>query len=86
MQPYQFQVCQPPYGLREHVPPHVWNIVDAGKSTATQDDGVDGVDVCAGQNSERFTHYHSGMVTNMVLHVFILQGMVCQESAGDGVP
>ena len=49
--PIQFQfwlqVWHPHYGSWEHIPPHVWTIVDASNSTATQDDRVDEVDVCA---------------------------------------
>ena len=31
----------------EHVPSHVWNAIDATSLAATQDDGVNEVDVCA---------------------------------------
>ena len=39
------QVCHPPYGPWDHVPPHVWN--DKSNSAATKDEGEDGADVCA---------------------------------------
>ena len=38
------QVCHPPYGPWDHVPPHVWT--DKSNSTATQDEGEDEADVC----------------------------------------
>ena len=36
-----------PYGAQEHIPHHVWKIVDTSNSAAMQDDGGDEVEVCA---------------------------------------
>ena len=41
------QARYPPYGLWEHVPPHVWKSTGATVEDATQDDVGDEVDICA---------------------------------------
>ena len=35
------QVCHFPYGLWDHVPPHVWKSIEATVDDATQEDEVD---------------------------------------------